>query len=297
MFQTPKMFQGTILIWAYIWTECWTFTVDDQLILQLIALDPKDDRFVEKFLGIRAFETVPAVPHTEPPVTSEPKNKTRIKMPKHEPELIDILLRIRENQLQGKLPQPPFLAEHPRRGYHHPLALSPNGFPLEYFNFEGLPHYYPKDSDKGEIIREPFLPDVHQTKEYSEFTQPNQVNQTLEDFLEKLPLDSAEPVHNPRDVILKLEGKTIEELLTGDSATYTPLQDNSKIQVNDHPEEILQRESELKVHHLQPLRVQPPTKDPHLSYSLWESFLSPLADSSTQKAHRETVLRGQNKTN
>ena len=119
------MLQGTIIIWAHIWTNCWSFTVNDQLILQLIAIDPKDDRYVEKFLGIRAFETVPAVPHPEPPVTPEPKNKTRIKMPTHEPELIDILLRIREDQRQGKLPQPPFLSKHPRRGYHHPLALSP----------------------------------------------------------------------------------------------------------------------------------------------------------------------------
>ena len=149
-------------------------------------------------------------------------------MPTHDPELIDILLRIRDNQHQGKLPQPPFLSKHPRRGYHHPLALSPQGFPLEYFLHEGLPHDYTEDPDEGEITREPLLPIRHQTEEDSEFTRPIQANQTLEDWLEEIPLDSAESVNDPWDMLFSLteEGKTIEELLTGDSALYVPLPDH-----------------------------------------------------------------------
>ena len=40
----------------------WAWTETDQLIRQLIQLSPSDPNFVEKFLGIRSFKTLEAVP-------------------------------------------------------------------------------------------------------------------------------------------------------------------------------------------------------------------------------------------
>ena len=40
----------------------WAWTEKDQLICQLIQLSPSDPNFVEKFLGIRSFKTLEAVP-------------------------------------------------------------------------------------------------------------------------------------------------------------------------------------------------------------------------------------------
>ena len=211
-------------------------------------------------------------------------------MPTHDPELIEILLRVRDNLHQGKLPQPPFLSKHPRRGYHHPLALSPHGFPSEYFLHEGLPHDYAENPEE-EITEELLLPIRHQTEEDSEFTWPVQANQTLEALLEGIPLDSVETVNNPWNMLFNPteEGKTIEELLTGEATLHIPPPVSSGIEVESHPEEILQRRSELKRNRQRPSIVKNSEINSHLSHSLWDSFVSTLTNPPTQKVHRETL--------
>ena len=90
------MFLSTTIIGFCIFTTGWPFTINDQYILQLVNLDPDDDLFVEKFLSIRAFETEPAVPYPRPPATPEPEVNHRIKEPTHDPELVQILLKVRD---------------------------------------------------------------------------------------------------------------------------------------------------------------------------------------------------------
>ena len=82
-------------MWIH-WTSGWS----DSMLLQLIALDPRDNLFVEKFLGIKPFVPVPAVPKPNQAVTG---------------------------LSQGKLPQS--LPTHLSQDHQHPLALPPKGFP------------------------------------------------------------------------------------------------------------------------------------------------------------------------
>ena len=257
------MLQNTIIMWTHIWTSCWSFTINDQYLLQLIAIDPEDDLFVEKFLGIRAFDSVPAVPHSEQSVTPEPENKTRIKLPTHDPELVEILLRVRDNLRQGVLPQPPFLSKHPRRGYHHPLALSPHGFPAEYFLHEGLPHDYGENSEE-EVIKEILWPFKHKVEENSEYAW------LIKDML-----------FNPME-----EGKTIEKWLTGEAAFQELPPVSSGVEVEIHPEEKLQRKSESE-------RISDKVKNTetnsHSGLSLWDSFVSTIPEPPGQRAQMKTI--------
>ena len=274
-------------MWTHIWTSCWSFTVNDQYILQLIAIDPEDDLFVEKFLGIRAFDSVPAVPHSEQSVTPEPENKTRIKLPTHDPELVEILLRVQDNLRQGVLPQPPFLSKHPRRGHHHPLALSPHGFPAEYFLHEGLPHDYGKNSEE-EVIKEILWPFKHKVEGNSEYAWLIKANPTLETLLEETPLDTVNTVDNPWDMLFNPmeKGKTIEEWLTGEAAFQELPPVSSGVEVEIHPEEKLQRKSESE-------RISDKVKNTetnsHSGLSLWDSFVSTIPEPPGQRAQMKTI--------
>ena len=103
-------------MWIH-WTSGWS----DSMLLQLIALDPRDKLFVEKFLGIKPFDSVPAVPKSNQAVT---------------------VLR------QEGFPQS--LPTHPSQDHQHPLALPPKGFP-KYFLLNG-------EGSEKEVIEEILSP-------------------------------------------------------------------------------------------------------------------------------------------
>ena len=273
MYFRLEMFPSTAIIGFCILTTCWSFTVNDQFILQLVSLDPDDDLFVEKFLSIRAFETEPAVPYPRPPATPEPEINHRIKEPTHDPELVQILLKVRDDLRRGVLPQPPFIEKHPWRGYHHPLALSPNGFPAEYWLHEGLPHDFQENSEEEDTEEQLKLAEVL-LEEENDYYWPEKANQTLDELFAEFSLDPIKSDHNPWDKLLDPSEpvQSIEEWLTLELADQNLSHSPSGIKVNLHPEEELQRASETALNSHS--SVNSSTAKPHLSHSLWHSFLS-----------------------
>ena len=287
MYFRLEMFPSTAIIGFCILTTCWSFTVNDQFILQLVSLDPDDDLFVEKFLSIRAFETELAVPYPRPPTTPEPEINHRIKKPTVEPELVQILLKVRNDLRQGVLPQPPSLKDHPWRGYHHPLALSPNGFPPEYWLHQGLPHDFqeiPEEEDTEEQLE---LAEVHLEGE-QDYYFPETANQTLDELFEDFSLDSMKSDHNPWDKLLDPSEplQSIEEKLTLELAGQNWPHPPSGIIVNLHPEEELQKASEIALDSYS--SVNSSAVKPHLSHSLWHNFLSTNPEPPGQIVQAET---------
>ena len=127
------------MMMASLLTGVTTLTRENQIIMQFLAIKPDDPLYIERFLAIRAFDNKPAVPSP----TSE-ANQRRKTNPDRERDffagdnrqLIQQLREVQAGLAQGTLPQPPYLVNHPRRGYHHPLPMSPDGIPVEFLTLE-----------------------------------------------------------------------------------------------------------------------------------------------------------------
>ena len=175
-----------LLLWASLWAKSSALTVENQYILQLLAIDPEDPLYRERFLSIKAIEPISAVPPSSQ-VNDTPKqlgDRERDLFAGDHSSLIREILKIQGDRVQGKLPQPPYLTKHPRRGYHHPLALSPEGIPIEFFTFEGPPH----PSDQVERVEEFLLTEPRDTEIPREYMDTPGTIPTLDDLLTGTPL-------------------------------------------------------------------------------------------------------------
>ena len=112
-------------------------TRNNQIILQFLSIRPDDPLYVERFLGISAFDTEPAVP-------------TRTTEAYH----IQELRKIKTNLAKGILPQPSYLVNHPTRGYHLPHPMSPDNVPIEFMTLDDLSSVPKRIKTLGEIILE-----------------------------------------------------------------------------------------------------------------------------------------------
>ena len=182
------MISKFLLLLTPLWVEISTLTIENQFIIQLLALDPKDPLYVEKFLRIKAIDPTPAVPPSplDSNSSKDEKNRERDLFAGDQSDLIQEILKVQANRVQGKLPQPPYLVKHPRRGYHHPLALSPEGIPVEFLTLEDSLHV----SSNPETI-EAFLSNVPRVTAWADTTLDSGAGKlTLEELLKDTPLDT-----------------------------------------------------------------------------------------------------------
>ena len=102
-------------------TSVAALTKENQILLQFLSIRPDDPNYVERFLAIRAFDNVLAVPTT----TTEAYHKQELR-------------NIKAKLAEGEIPLPPYLVNHPRRG-HLPHPMSPGYVPVEIRTLDEMP--------------------------------------------------------------------------------------------------------------------------------------------------------------